>query len=1715
MNENFEKIFEKIRKPANLTDYSINGIKQAAQKKHMGANIMISIKSINLKQLFFMTKKRAIICVTSFVLIFAFILTMFMLPFNTTLLTSANSITPTKSDANGINVNTEFIIKTTDYKNTQDLAKNLTINTDEKFKIEKQLLGDFKLTFNNPLQSNKLYDFVLNTTQSDKISYAFQTKQEFKVSHTLPADNSQEVPINSGIEISFTLVNFKDYDKYIQITPKVEGKFTKYSNTLVFIPDKLDTNTVYKVTIKKGLSSDSSESLKEDYQFSFQTSTDTLNNSYINISGDRTETFLSQDNPVVEIYASDDYKNSEFTTQVFSVQKPEDYAAIIQKATDDVRKYNFNRNIYDIVKTDGYTKILDFKSKLVLPNPNNIYLSYVVLPKLLPVGYYIVNISGELNGKKVLLQKFLQINDDAVYVMTNNGTSLLWVNDTKTGKPLTGADVFVDNKNMGKISANGTLSFKTTENKKNASVIISGKGVKPFSTCMPLIAQNPNPPLNEKYFSYLYTDREGYLATDKIKVFGILKPRNGSDLPKTADVYVYSNSMTNQFNYYDEYGNQKYDLSKALIKTQVTIGDNGVFTADIKLDNLSSSSYQIILAQSGNVITVKYISVENYVKPIYKMNFKEQLDVYFVNETYPMNANVSFYDGTPAVNLPFDAKMSQSNDSQMITSDKNGNLYAEFITSDYGGNKSWYPESEYINLECKSADDKTLTQGKAITVLPRTVMLENKVSSNGNKPIITISTNKITKDKLTIENVKTGNLTDFIRGAAVDMPVTVRIMKNTNVKTKISSTYDYIEKKSIDNYSYSMVTNVESEKTVKTVGGKYTLDNLPVSTEADIYYTCDLECYDTNGQIIIDSVYYYSYIPQYSSNNVKSFYFTDDINQNENSAYNLNENVSIKLHEQYGGAITTGKALYTVMKDGITQYNVAESLPFNVKFIKDYIPNVYIGGAYFDGKRIYPVNYFMLRYKYTNNNLNIKLTPDKKSYKPGDTVNLDVSVTDKNGNPQKSDVNLSVVDESIFSMFPQQIDLLKQLYMYNYMYNSSAGNSSQYVSYYQHSGSSNIQRGSYGSGSPANPTTAEGGGLNSVGMKNSIVSVNSGTIRSEFKDTASFLLAKTDINGKAKVTFKLPDNLTSWRISSQAVTADNFAGNNNLNITTNLPFFADMVLNRTYLTRDDIAVTARCFGTALGNDVSYDTPVSYTVTLTDAKGEKTTKTISALASDYASINFGAKPAGTYKMMVKAQCGSYSDAIEKSFNVIENGTELYISKTFDLSKGIDINALKSPVQLVAYNKQTSAAYRSLLDMCYSGGSRNDELFAQGFAANKLNSLSEENNNYFTSPDYSNNNAYQGQNGGALLYSYDSESPLLTARFIMADAKSLNEINAKQYLYGIVNNYKETDKEKIAAAYFGLAAYKEPVLIQVQNIITNGKDLSLKTKLILACALAALGDDVGAKSLFDKSFSDKFVNINSENAMLKCSTDDAVNDEMTALSLYVLTKSDKPLAQKVMNYILQNPSKYYLSSLEQIYYIKNAPVINTVSSVQYQLNSETKQFTLKNDKSNTLVMTTEQLKNAAFKVLSGNVEVKAIFTGTSENLSKDSSVIKVDKQYVSSSKTYNIGDDIKVTINLKLPDKTEGYYNITDFIPSGARFVRFDGDASTNNVWFNKSEGQKINFGYYQPKIGYSPDELNITYYIRAVTGGNYSVESVFVTRDNKWGWSNRGTIKFEK
>ncbi|MCL4264608.1 MAG: Ig-like domain-containing protein [Anaerolineae bacterium] len=196
-----------------------------------------------------------------------------------------------------------------------------------------------------------------------------------------------------------------------------------------------------------------------------------------------------------------------------------------------------------------------------------------------------------------------------------------------------------------------------------------------------------------------------------------------------------------------------------------------------------------------------------------------------------------------------------------------------------------------------------------------------------------------------------------------------------------------------------------------------------------------------------------------------------------------------------------------------------------------------------DGRLI--TSYHNISVPATTKRLNVTITPDKAQYAPREEATFTVRVTNYQGEPVSAELSLALVDEAIFALSPE---------LSGPMYDAFYYERGRLVNTYN-----SLQPSRY----------LGGGGMGGGGGDGAMFP---GGPRADFPDTAAwFPTLYTDFNGEVQVTITLPDNLTTWRMTAKATTADTQVGETTANITTWQPIIARPLLPRV-LTAGDTAV---------------------------------------------------------------------------------------------------------------------------------------------------------------------------------------------------------------------------------------------------------------------------------------------------------------------------------------------------------------------------------------------------------------------------------------------------------------------------------------------------------------------------------------------------------------
>jgi alpha-2-macroglobulin len=171
----------------------------------------------------------------------------------------------------------------------------------------------------------------------------------------------------------------------------------------------------------------------------------------------------------------------------------------------------------------------------------------------------------------------------------------------------------------------------------------------------------------------------------------------------------------------------------------------------------------------------------------------------------------------------------------------------------------------------------------------------------------------------------------------------------------------------------------------------------------------------------------------------------------------------------------------------------------------EHAPNVYVSIHVRKGKEIV-TRVLDLVVTGERHDLDIKLSADRATYRPRDEARVTIETRDRQGAPAPAEVSLGVVDEAIYQLRSDATPRAHEIF-----YGRRPNWVTTVVSF---------------------PAVYLGG-----------ASKSDREVRRDFRDVAFWAPAVvTGADGRAEVTFRFPDNLTTWRMTSRGATDDTKVG---------------------------------------------------------------------------------------------------------------------------------------------------------------------------------------------------------------------------------------------------------------------------------------------------------------------------------------------------------------------------------------------------------------------------------------------------------------------------------------------------------------------------------------------------------------------------------------------
>jgi uncharacterized protein YfaS (alpha-2-macroglobulin family) len=284
--------------------------------------------------------------------------------------------------------------------------------------------------------------------------------------------------------------------------------------------------------------------------------------------------------------------------------------------------------------------------------------------------------------------------------------------------------------------------------------------------------------------------------------------------------------------------------------------------------------------------------------------------------------------------------------------------------------------------------------------------------------------------------------------------------------------------------------------------------------------------------------------------------------------------------------------------------------------------------------------------------LKVEIIPNKREFKPRETASYTISAQNGDGSPAAgAEVSFGVVDEAIYSIMQDTAgDIRKQFYAQRYNEVTTTFAVNYYFTGY--------------AGKKAIQLAANKRAQQLADFKNEGDLVQP-LIRKIFKDTAYWQPSvTTGADGKANVKVELPDNLTTWRATARAVTADTRVGAATSKIIERKDVIIRLATPRFMTSGDTITLSGIAH-----NYLNADKTTQISLSVAGAQLlDPPAQTVTIPKNGEHRINWrvSAQQTGGVTLLAKALTDTDSDAVELQLPIVPRGLKQTAGEAATLS-----------------------------------------------------------------------------------------------------------------------------------------------------------------------------------------------------------------------------------------------------------------------------------------------------------------------------------------------------------------------------------------------------------------------------------------------------------------
>ncbi len=981
------------------------------------------------------------------------------------------------------------------------------------------------------------------------------------------------------------------------------------------------------------------------------------------------------------------------------------------------------------------------------------------------------------------------------------------------------------------------------------------------------------------WWSALATDRSLYRTTDTVDAWGYLRSRTGR-LPSTVELRVWRDTDGPR-------------TGRPIVAATARRASTGAFAATLKLRDLPYGSYLLESLADGRSIEIIGFEVGDVRKPPFQLTLAASPRAVVADTPVRATVTARFFDGTPVAQLPV-VVSAQELERRPGVDDFSGEVVEHRTTTNVAGTATarvmprvlgdWNQEMcENISASPSAAVEAQSDGSRRICVYRAAAYIDAAAVREGAAIIVTGAVHEVDLASVASQLVRADRESDRwseieprgdpIAGRRVRVEVTEQVLR----RVVTSRWYDPITKEVREEYQSEVVRETTTRHTATTrADGTFRLRL--AAPARDRAWNIRAVVQDAAGR----ETFTRASVEAAPTGREATGY----VLQLRGTTHQFAVGAAVRAEVSTWGSPATRLApagganrfLFLVTSPGRFEALVRGSPTVSTRFRTADEPNLRITAIWFTGKGYVLPGAVDAWLDTGTRRINVSLTTDRERYEPGQPATITIRTTNRAGRPVPATVLLRGIDEKLVAMGAADLaDPLELLYR-----EVPVG----------------LRDGPAISHRVWLPGPDGGGGSTTGG---------GGDGRVDLRDTLPLQMVTTSAAGTARVTYHLPDDVTSWRVGAAAVTGDRRAGQAIVRLPVGLPFFVDATIAPEYLVADRVSIRLRAYGSALASGAAVRFTVS-SPTLAMAP-----VVVAGRAFTEALVSLPALGEGTHRVVISATSAAGSDRLERTFTVVASRLTAGHRETIAIAGPIAPPGGAGVTRLVISDAGRARYLHTLLDLATPRGQRADERLASTLARDVLGSAFDVGADELPPAVTFERSAYQRPEGGLALLPYGSADLELTVRALVADPDALLAASVRPWLRDIANDL-DASLERRTVAQVGLAALGDPVLGELVAAAER-TDAGDRVRLWAALGLGLLGD-TGRATAVERSLLERWGERRGDQVRLRISGDAEEVSEATDLTALLAAVVGDPVATDLLGYVGAVPPRDTLAALTHV-------------------------------------------------------------------------------------------------------------------------------------------------------------------------------------------------------